>query len=90
MADATDLKSVGRKAVGVQVPSPAPLEIEASAERSGLFSFLSNLPVRLEHAHAMMCAHGGMAELVYCSGLENRRAATPFRGFESLSLRQIV
>ena len=30
---------------------------------------------------------GGLAELVDCTGLENRRAAR-YRGFESLSLRQ--
>ena len=30
--------------------------------------------------------NGGMAELVDCTGLENRRAAR-HRGFESLSLR---
>ena len=31
---------------------------------------------------------GGLAELVDCTGLENRRAER-YRGFESLSLRQI-
>ena len=30
--------------------------------------------------------HGGLAELVDCTGLENRRTAR-YRGFESLSLR---
>ena len=33
------------------------------------------------------CRPGGLAELVDCTGLENRRAAR-YRGFESLSLRQ--
>ena len=32
------------------------------------------------------CASGGLAELVDCTGLENRRAER-YRGFESLSLR---
>ena len=31
---------------------------------------------------------GGLAELVDCTGLENRRTAR-YRGFESLSLRQL-
>ena len=32
------------------------------------------------------CGSGGLAELVDCTGLENRRAER-YRGFESLSLR---
>ena len=30
---------------------------------------------------------GSLAELVYCTGLENQRAVTALRGFESLSFR---
>ena len=33
----------------------------------------------------MLMRRGG--RVVECSGLENRRAVTPFRGFESLPLR---
>ena len=41
MADATDSKSVSRKGVGVQVPSPAPLMIAQALKVNYLKSFLA-------------------------------------------------
>ena len=44
-------------------------------------------PKHFEMNDVNLHPHGGLAELVDCTGLENRRAAR-YRGFESLSLRQ--
>ena len=43
-------------------------------------------PKHFEMNDINLQSHGGLAELVDCTGLENRRAAR-YRGFESLSLR---
>ena len=43
-------------------------------------------PKHFEMNDVNLHPHGGLAELVDCTGLENRRAAR-YRGFESLSLR---
>ena len=43
-------------------------------------------PKHFEMNDVNLHPHGGLAELVDCTGLENRRTAR-YRGFESLSLR---
>ena len=43
-------------------------------------------PKHFEMDDVNLRPHGGLAELVDCTGLENRRTAR-YRGFESLSLR---
>ena len=43
-------------------------------------------PKHFEMNDVNLHPHGGLAELVDCTGLENRRAER-YRGFESLSLR---
>ena len=40
-------------------------------------------------ASATMKKKGSLAELVYCTGLENQRALTASQGFESLSFREM-
>ena len=64
-------------------------EINSEVWVSGRYQHIANVPSRKAPRVRILLLpqkDGGLAELVYCTGLENRQTETS-QGFESLSLR---